>query len=152
MVVVGRTLHWGKIIIFYIIYWKMNRPKETTMSENAIFKGKLSSLDSSSAVYENTFLVRLKGAWFGHIYKSKVILLWWITLIKRFYRTYLPESLNKINFQSLHHKLTKFFFCFYIVYGWLSRLFIATNLKTTLAPSSVKHFLLSFGADFKVFL
>ena len=39
----------------------MNRPKETTMSENAIFKGKLSSLDSSSAVYENTFLVRLKG-------------------------------------------------------------------------------------------
>ena len=39
----------------------MSPPKKTAMSENTIFKGKLSSLDSSSAVYESRFLVRLKG-------------------------------------------------------------------------------------------
>ena len=39
----------------------MNPPKKTTMIENTIFKGKLSRLDSSSAVYENRFFVRLKG-------------------------------------------------------------------------------------------
>ena len=65
----------GKIIIFYIIYWKMNPPRKATISENTIFKGKLSSLDSSSAVYENRLLVRLKGVWFYHIYKSKVVVL-----------------------------------------------------------------------------
>ena len=54
--------------------------------------------------------------------------------------------------QSLYHKLTKFFISFYIAYGLLSSLFVATNLKTALAPSSVKHFLLSFGKAFKVFL
>ena len=53
----------------------MNLPQKTTMSENTIFKGKFSSLDSSSAVYENRFLVRIKGVSFCHIYKSKVILL-----------------------------------------------------------------------------
>ena len=39
----------------------MNPPQKTTMSENTFFKGKLSRLDSSSAIYENRFLVRLKG-------------------------------------------------------------------------------------------
>ena len=39
----------------------MNPPQKTTMSENTILKENLSSLDSSSAVYENRFLVRLKG-------------------------------------------------------------------------------------------
>ena len=42
----------------------------------------------------------------------------------------MPESLNKINFQSLYRKLTKFFICFYTAYGQLSRLFAATNLET----------------------
>ena len=39
----------------------MNPPKKTTMSENTILKEKLSSLESSATVYENRFLVRLKG-------------------------------------------------------------------------------------------
>ena len=82
------------------------------MSENTIFIGKLSSLDSSSAVYENRFFVRPKGVWFSHIYKSKVVLLWEITLIKRFSGTCMPESLNKINFQSLY------------ITGWQSFLFV----------------------------
>ena len=53
MILVGRPLHWGKIIILYFMNCKMNRPqKKTTMSKNTIFKGKLLSLqcDSSSAV------------------------------------------------------------------------------------------------------
>ena len=64
----------------------MNPPKKTTMSENTIFKGKLSSLkcESSSAIFWLvkidiplfTFPVRLKGVRFCHIYKSRVVLVW----------------------------------------------------------------------------
>ena len=49
---------------YHILYYLLENesPQKTTMSENTILKENLSSLDSSSAVYENRFLVRLKGA------------------------------------------------------------------------------------------